>query len=285
MLLNDRPEAFSLAYDARPCEPGDTALVFCGDQVLLYGDEGEGSTRLPRWEDLLNLSLQKKPLHAFTQGNRRVFLTLAEAKELQTLPAGLTLEASRVFRTLTSQTDAFLLSSAYHLATWYRLRKFCGVCGGLTKAAPAERALVCDCCGAVQYPTISPAVIVAITDGDRLLLARNARGVFRHYSLIAGYVEVGETLEQTVQREVMEEVGLRVKDIRYLGNQPWGLSQSQMIGFHAVLDGSPEIVLQESELAEAHWFTKEELPEHAGPSSIAYELIRRFSEGDLEKPL
>lgn len=115
------------------------------------------------------------------------------------------------------------------------------------------------------------------------MLARNARGVFRHYSLIAGFVEVGETLEQAARREILEEVGLHVRDIRYLGSQPWGLSQSLMVGFHATLDGCAQITLQESELAEAHWYTKDELPEYAGSTSIAYEIIQRFIQGgDME---
>ena len=121
---------------------------------------------------------------------------------------------------------------------------------------PLERALGCESCGQVTYPTVSPAVSVAITQGDRLLMARNARGAFHHFSLIAGYVEPGESLEDTVHREVMEEVGLRVKNLRYVGSQPWGLSQSLMVGFHAGWGGGSP---QESELAEARWFHRSEI--------------------------
>jgi len=281
MLLNDQPELFSLLYDTNPCMSGDTVLLFQKDHVLLRNEESE--SRLPIWAELAETFPSVVPYHAFTQAGQRVFL--ANLSTDAPVPSGLQWEEARVFRQLSKREDAFLLSTAFHLAIWYYKHRFCGVCGGATRPAAMERALVCEQCGDIQYPTIAPAVIVAITDGDRLLLARNARGAFRHYSLIAGYVETGETLEQTVRREVMEEVGLKIKNLHYLGSQPWGLSQSMMIGFHATLDGSPDMVLQESEISEAYWFRADELPEHAGPVSIAYELIQRFCSGDLTSPL
>ena len=218
--------------------------------------------------------------HAFTFGERRVFLGEAEAEQVQ--KKTLQWEPVRIFREFHSNDAAFILNAAFHLFSWYAKHHFCGACGGVVHPAPVERALVCEQCGFTIYPTISPAIIVAITDEDRILLARNAHGTFRHYSLIAGYIEVGETLEQAVRREVHEEVGISVKDIRYMGSQPWGLSQSLMIAFHATLDGSPEIVLQESELAEAIWFTRAELPTHPNLTSIAFEMIEKFRNGLLD---
>ena len=123
-------------------------------------------------------------------------------------------------------------------------------------------------------------MIVAITRGDSILLARSVRSTFRHHSLISGYVEVGETLEHAVRREVMEEVGLRLGPLRYLGDQPWGVSGSQMFAFQAeALDG--DIRLQESELSEAGWFRRDELEPHGHTVSIALELIERFRTGAL----
>ncbi|MEG2253368.1 MAG: NAD(+) diphosphatase [Clostridia bacterium] len=177
---------------------------------------------------------------------------------------------------------ASVLASAHHLWNWYVANRFCGRCGQPLAPDGAERALRCAGCGRLLFPTIAPAVIVAITHGDHILLAQNARSEMRHYALIAGYVEVGETLEHAVHREVLEEVGLRVKDLRYLGDQPWGISGSLMFAFHAELDGSPEITLQQSELADAQWFSRDTL---VAPSahrvSIAFELIERFRRGEL----
>lgn len=277
MLLNEHPEHFSLAYDPVPCGPLDTVLCFCGEQVLLRA-EGAAS-RLPLWREVSAALPDQNPLHAFRQGERRLFIL--NLPDTGTPPDGLVFDTVRVFRTLLPQEDCFLLITAYHLSGWYAKHRFCGVCGGVPMPAPEERALVCPQCGQIQYPTISPAVIVAVTDGDRLLMARNAHGAFRHFSVVAGYVEVGETLEQTVAREVREEVGLAIQDIRYIASQPWALSQSMMIGFHARLAGSPDITLQTSELAEADWFRADELPEHAGVISIAYTLIDLFKQGKL----
>ncbi len=277
MLLNENPELFSLAYDPAPCGPLDTVLCFYGEQVLLR-TEGAAS-RLPLWCEIQLALLDQTPIHAFRQGARRVFIL--NLPDVFTPPEGLVFDSVRVFRSLIPQEDCFLLITAYHLSAWYMKHRFCGVCGGKPMPATEERALVCPQCGQIQYPTISPAVIVAVTDGDRLLLARNAHGAFRHYSVIAGYVEVGESLEQTVAREVREEVGLSVTDIRYIASQPWALSQSMMIGFHARLAGPPDITLQTSELAEAGWYRADELPEHAGVISIAYSLIDLFKQGKL----
>lgn len=281
MLLNDAHDQFRLNYDATPCTPEDVLLHIAGDAVLLK-TAGERIT-LPACKEFAAFPQPGALLHAFTQGAQRVFLGLP-AERFQP-PEGFAWEPVRIFRDLESGQDALFLILAYHLATWYSRHRYCGACGGPMHPAVEERALVCEHCGLMVYPQISPAVIVAIVDGDRLLLARNATGAFRHYSLIAGYVEVGESLEQAARREILEEVGLKVKHIRYMGSQPWGLSQSLMVGFCAELDGDATITLQTSELAEAQWFDAQSLPEHAGPASIAYALIERFRTGKLGTPL
>ena len=281
MLLNPAHDQFHLNYDPTPCAPEDLLLIIMGDAVLLK-TAGECKA-LPSCGELVAFPLPSAPLHAFTQGAQRVFLGLPA--ERSPAPEGFAWEPVRIFRELDSQQDALFLILAYHLATWYTRHRYCGACSGAMHPAAEERALVCDHCGLSVYPQISPAVIVAIVDGDRLLLARNATGAFRHYSLIAGYVEVGESLEQAARREILEEVGLKVKHLRYMGSQPWGLSQSLMVGFCAALDGDATITLQASELADAQWFDAQSLPEHAGPASIAYELIERFRTGRLDTPL
>lgn len=277
MLINERHAEFSLLFDPKPVETGDTILLFRGNEVLLR--TSPETSRLPLWGDLAGAFAGVSPRHAFSQGDRRFFI--ADAAEDVPAPPGLDWENVRVFRTLLPTTDGALLNAAWHLSGWYRNHRFCGACGGPTHPEPVERALKCGRCGLIVYPSVLPAVIVAVTDGGRLLLARNAHSAFRHFSLIAGFVEVGETAEQAVRREVLEEVGLRVRNVRYVASQPWGFSQSLMLGFTAGLDGPADIRLQESELSEARWFTRGEVPKNDSTSSIAFDLMERFRSGLL----
>ena len=143
--------------------------------------------------------------------------------------------------------------------------------------------LRCETCGNTIYPRISPAVIVAITDGDRLLLSKYAGRGFTRYALIAGYTEIGETMEQTVQREVMEEVGLKVKNIRYYKSQPWGIDGNVLMGFYCDLDGNDTIHLDEKELALAQWHHRGSLPAKDDGLTLTREMIRVFDEGKQPK--
>ena len=157
---------------------------------------------------------------------------------------------------------------------------------GKDAGQPNERALVCPVCGQTEYPKISPAVIVAITNGNKLLMSRYRvnHSTYRGYALIAGFVEIGETFEETVRREVMEEVGLKVKNIRYFKSQPWAFTDTEMIGFFAELDGDDKIRLQEDELSEAGWYTREEIPDDARLISVGTEMKMYFKYGpDWEK--
>lgn len=185
-----------------------------------------------------------------------------------------------IFRTL-SFDNAALVITCWHLWTWYQNNRFCGSCGHSAQPDSAERAIRCPSCGRMIYPMIAPAVIVAITCGSKILLAKNAHSAFHHYTLISGYVEVGETLEHALRREVKEEVGLELSSIRYIGNQPWGFSSSHMFAFQAEADDSQPLVIQRSELSEARWFDRDELEPRERSLSIASELMERFRTGTL----
>ncbi len=174
---------------------------------------------------------------------------------------------------------AFACAVGEQMNRWYRENKFCSKCGHLVTPHETERALICTDCKRVIYPTISPAVIVAVVDGDRILMAMNNRGNYKKYALIAGYAEVGESIEETVKREVFEEVGLHVKNIRYYKSQPWLFSDTLLMGFFAELDGSDHIVLQEEELTEAIWFKRDEIPVNESKISLTNEMIELFRSG------
>lgn len=142
-----------------------------------------------------------------------------------------------------------------------------------------ERARQCGACGAVVYPSISPAVIVAVVDGERILLTKYANRPGSRMALVAGFMEVGETVEDTVRREVMEEVGLKLKNIRYYKSQPWAFSSSVLMGFFADLDGSSDIVLDKNELQEAAWVDRDDAPANDANISLTAEMIDAFRLG------
>jgi len=271
---------------ARPRAEG-CALVFREDEagrcLVMASIEESGSITLPTCGDFLELCEFGKFGHSgCNDGNGRsdpdepasfqyLFAIDERAYFLVNLHAGsagnITTPAARGMaflpvRSLIARNgdpQAFAIATGMHLRSWYLDNQRCGRCGNRMEPSPQERALICSNCGHTVYPRISPAVIVAVADGDRLLLTRYAQGEYRKRALVAGFVEVGETPEETVAREVWEECGVRVKNVRYFASQPWGLSGSLMLGFFADLDGSPEITLQDGELGWAGWIPRDEL--------------------------
>ena len=162
----------------------------------------------------------------------------------------------------------FLAGKASQILHWDRTHQFCGQCGAQTEIKIDERAKLCPSCGLVNYPRISPAIIVAITRGQEILLAKGSRFQAGFYSVLAGFVEPGETFEECVQREVREEVGLEVKNINYFASQPWPFPDSLMVGFTADY-ASGDITIDNNEILDAGWFKVEQLPLIPGNGSIA----------------
>ena len=180
---------------------------------------------------------------------------------------------------------AFAAITALQLHRWYKSRSFCGSCGAPTEPSRTERAMVCPKCGLIEYPKICPAVIVAVSDGERLLVSRYRDRPFRGWALIAGFVEIGETLEDTVRREVLEETGLRVKNLRYYKSQPWSFSDTLLAGFYCDLDGSDAIRIEEDELSEALWLPRGEIPPRGNDVSLTAEMMERFRLGQDGLPV
>lgn len=168
---------------------------------------------------------------------------------------------------------AALLSTGFQVWQWWRDHRFCGRCGAETAFHARERAKWCESCGIPWYPRLAPCVIVVIRRDDRLLLAKSSRGKRHFYSLIAGFVEPGESLEQAVQREVKEETGLEVSNIRYHASEPWPFPHQLMVGFFADYAGG-DLVLQEDELADAGWFLPGNTPPVPPETTISGRLIR-----------
>ncbi|KAF1052649.1 MAG: NADH pyrophosphatase [Stenotrophomonas maltophilia] len=177
---------------------------------------------------------------------------------------------------LQADDDVFaLLGFASQIGTWARENRFCGSCGRPMQRMPHDRAMRCEPCGLQRYPLLSPSMIVLVTRGEELLLARSPRFVPGMYSTLAGFVEPGESVEHCVRREVREEVGLEVGNIRYLGSQCWPFPHSLMLGFHAEYV-SGEIVPQPEEIEDARWFSPDSLPRLPAERSIARYLIEVY---------
>ena len=188
-------------------------------------------------------------------------------------------ENTEIFRAADPQYHAFAGITGYQLYSWYKNHKYCGRCGRKMTHSEKERMLYCGECRNIEYPKICPAVIIGVTDGNRILMSKYAGRAYKKYALLAGFTEIGETVEQTVAREVMEEVGLKVKNIRYYKSQPWAFTDTLLMGFYCDLDGDDGITLDENELAMAEWFEREEIPVEPSRDSLTNEMIIRFKKG------
>jgi len=178
----------------------------------------------------------------------------------------------RMFYGRTTEIEWSIAGRAVQLVEWARTHRFCGRCGTPTVPADGERAMRCPACGLPSYPRLAPAIITLVTRGDEVLLGRGVQFPVPMYSCLAGFVEPGETLEQAVAREVYEEVGVRVHRIRYWGSQPWPFPHSLMLGFRAEWE-SGDIVIDPTEIVDANWYRRDDLPMIPPGISIARRLI------------
>ena len=177
-------------------------------------------------------------------------------------------QVRRFFRTAKPKELALAGITGLHLNGWYLKNKFCGACGAGLVMDSKERMMRCPACGSLIYPRINPAVIVGVTDGDRILLTKYRGREYKKYALVAGFTEIGESFEETVRREVMEETGLRVKNIRYYKSQPWGFTDNILAGYYCEADGD--------------WVRREDIDVAEEDLSLTNEMICRFKV-DIEK--
>ncbi len=275
MIQDIAPHHFHNEFHLKKPKAEDVLLVF-NDQkeVLVRKSEGEeiefplyGEAAASESRAEYAFSLDENDYYLLLNFSGTVILPGCEYLSLTQVRAG-TREANR--------PASLLIMTGWHLYVWYRSNQFCGRCGQRTVRDTKERMLSCPHCGNMIYPRINPAVIVAVTDGDRILLSRYAGRVLRGCAMLAGVGASGETLEETVAREVMEEVGLRVKNIRYYKSQPWGVDGNVLQGFFCDLDGEDHIRLDERELSMARWYHRDEIPVEDDGYSLTREMIGAF---------
>ena len=294
----------------------DTAFVFEGRNVLCHVDEQAGIS-FPKAGELLAAGASREHFrYLFSIDDRPfwLFASFEEDADARSVLAGLkakscdpgkcvsdeartdinpgscasghaedveyTVETLRVLRRTKPKEECYAGETAYHLYVWYRDNSFCGRCGEQLEYSHKERAMICPSCGNVVYPKIAPAVIVGIlnSSGDKIVMTRYAGREYKGHALVAGFCEIGETAEDTVRREVLEEVGLHVRNIRYYKSQPWGFDSNLLFGYYCTADEDEPIHMDDGELAKAVWVSRDEIGEEERNLSLTAEMIMHFKE-------
>jgi len=247
-------------------------FAFQGNKLLVYQEPS--SVRIPFLVDFAELGLRSLHHHYLGHLDHQHCYAVGLDEGIVP-PAGMTFESLRQVYGRLDEDLFWIAARAVQIVDWDRTHRFCGRCGVPLRTSTTERAKECPQCGLLHFPRLSPAIIVLVERGNELLLARSRHFLPGMYSVLAGFVEPGETLEEAVAREVREEVGLTVRDIQYFGSQPWPFPHSLMIGFTATYAGG-EIILDDGEIEDAGWFTVDNLPPLPGKISIARKLIDGF---------
>lgn len=272
MIQNIEPKKFHNEFLPKTIKP-DSFILFYKEDTIFCRLTGHEIT-YPLFSEL---SINSKCLiYAFSIDETEYFLLNSEEEPDL---AGYSYENVNILRTSVPKDTVYAGLVGYHLYKWYRDTKFCGRCGSQFKPGEKERMMTCTKCGNTVYPAIAPAVIVGITNKDKLLMTKYAGRQSKNYALVAGFSEIGETCEQTVEREVMEEVGLKVKNITFYKSQPWPYSNSLLLGFFAEVDGKTDITLEETELSEGKWFHRDEITLEEDGVSLTREMILKFKNG------
>lgn len=285
-MLHQIDAVYSNHYVQRDPTPSDKVLSFDGDSLLMHRD-GD-FVELP---DVSQCDADPSELTFLFKLDDCAYYLARTRNRLAPEPVqdgidagqvdpdaewGFTYEPLGIYRWIRPRETRFAIEVAAQLAGWYRDNAFCGRCGHTTQPDASERMLRCPSCGNTIYPRINPGVIVGVTDGDHMLLTKYAGRGFTNWALIAGFTEIGESLEETVVREVLEETGVQVKNIRYFSNQPWPRSSSLLVGYYAELDGSRQVRLDDQELACAEWVHWTEVPHDPDDYSLTRTMMCNF---------
>ena len=267
MIQDIYPSRYDVSY--RPCQitEDDFVFLFNKDRKTVLIDGG-----IPHYRDLKERLCAIQYL--FSIDEEHFFLGTPTDENFDWV-------VTRKQFPILNDAHCFALATALHLYRWYSAHIFCGGCGHRLKHLENERALKCENCGQVFYPVIAPAVIVAVSNGEKLLMSRYAGREYRGSALLAGFCEIGESPEETCAREVMEEVGIRIRNIRYFASQPWGIESDLLLGFTAEVDGDDTICVDHNELAEAVWVDRKDIEERTDLRSLTATMIEAFREGKI----
>lgn len=247
-------------------------FVYSGHSLLKHSEQDEWQPiNEQEWQ---SMDIAIRGLH-YMGARHQVACYAAEVEAGQPEIEGYDWVSLRHFVSVPDETYFALAGRGLQIVEWYRTHRYCGQCGDEMVDHLTDRARYCEDCDRSYFPRLSPCVIVLITRGEELLLAHGARHKDGMYSTLAGFIEPGETAEQAVHREVKEEVGISVQNLRYEGSQPWPFPHQLMLGFLAEYK-SGDIRLDDDEISDAQWWHYRELPDHPPETTIAGRLIKTY---------
>ena len=276
MIQDIAPHTYHNEYKPVATDKESHILAYEEGKILMKKD-GETMT-LPSFGELEGKveNLYENYIYLFSIDEEHFYLI----PDLDTsLLSGYQFEITRVLRTAEPQYLAFAGITGYQLFQWYSKRRFCGCCGKPMVHDKHARKMICPACGNGEYPVLSPAVIVVVTNGDKLILSKYEGRNHTRYAMIAGFAEIGEPIAETVHREVMEEIGVKVKNLRYYKSQPWSFSGTLLFGFYCDLDGDDTLTVDHDELSMASWFNREDIPDEGDNISLTKEMMMAFKHG------
>ena len=282
MIQDIAPHIYHNEYKPVAPDADSIILAYENGKVFFHKKEGEKIITLPRFRELESQipNLYKNYIYLFSIDEQRFYLI--PGLDTNLLP-GYEFHETRELRYVEPQHLSFAVITGYQLWFWYRNRRYCGCCGHSMKHDKKERMMYCPSCGRQEYPVLMPAVIVGITNGDKIILSKYEGRSFKQYALIAGFAEIGETIEETVHREVMEEVGLKVKNLRYYKSQPWSFSGTLLFGFFCDVDEDDTLTVDHEELSIAQWVERDKIIGQDTNSSLTNEMMMVFAAGKEPK--
>ncbi len=279
MIQDIEPRVFNNSFKNKIAKPQDLFLSYEGDAVLVK--EKKDKLWYPSFFDFEVEYPHLIEAAQFLFAIDDINYYLVNEKGLDSVD-GWTYATTDRFRTELKYWRSFAGVVGWQLNRWYNNHRFCSRCGKLMKRSEKERMLYCETCGFQSYPTLSPCVIVAVHNRGRLLLTKYAGRAYTNYALIAGFSEIGESLEQTVHREVKEEVGLKVKNLKFYKSQPWPFTDTILAGFYAELDGDDTITLEQEELSLGVWVNRADIPPAERNISLTSEMMEVFRAGTFD---
>mgnify|MGYP004545703861 FL=1 len=275
MIQDIFPHRFYNTYQQKRPEDNSRILGFCDRMVYLSDQDGIRFLTFQEWKSYNQRIGRGMPplVYLFTIEEEDYFLTDIHKED----KIG-EFRFYKMFdiRPMQPKEAVFAATTAFHLYQWYRDNQFCGRCGKKLIHSEKLRMMQCETCNNMVFPKIAPAVIVGVTNDDRILMTKYAGREYKRYALIAGFTEIGETVEETVQREVMEEVGLKVKNIRYYKSQPWGFDSNLLLGFFCELADEHEICLDREELSLAEWVDYHDILDDPEKLSLTHNMMEYF---------